>query len=129
MMQPALTDRVTDSRGNVRENHSPRNIRQLVSPETASSLTRMLSTTVTSGTSRRAFHDRRGRPFLNVDIAAKTGSINGTDPRGHHSWFAAYAPADNPKIALVALVINNDKWKIKSAHVGEQALAEFFKKQ
>lgn len=129
MMQPALTDRVTDSRGNVRENHSPRNIRQLVSPETASSLTRMLSTTVTSGTSRRAFHDRRGRPLLNVDVAAKTGSINGTDPRGHHSWFAAYAPADNPKIALVALVINNDKWKIKSAHVGEQALAEFFRKR
>jgi len=129
MMQPALTDRVIDNLGNIRENHSPRNIRQLVSPETASSLTRMLSTTVTSGTSRRAFHDRRGRPLLNVDIAAKTGSINGTDPRGHHSWFAAYAPANNPKIALVALVINQDKWKIKSAHVGEQALAEFFKKQ
>lgn len=128
MMQPALTDKVIDSRGNIRENHSPRNIRQLVSPETAASLTRMLSTTVTSGTSRRAFHDRRGRPLLNVEIAAKTGSINGTDPRGHHSWFAAYAPAHNPKIALVALVINQDKWRIKSTQVGEQALAEFFKK-
>lgn len=128
MMQPALTDKVVDSNGRIRENHTPRNLRQLVSPETASSLTRMLSTTVTNGTSRRAFHDRRGRPFLNLDIAAKTGSINGTDPRGHHSWFAAYAPAANPKIALVALVINHDKWKIKSSHVGEQALEEFFKK-
>lgn len=128
MMQPALTDKVVDSRGNVRESHAPHNIRQLVTPETASSLTRMLSTTVTSGTSRRAFHDRRGRPLINVEIAAKTGSINGTDPRGHHSWFAAYAPARNPKIALVALIINQDKWKIKSTQVGEQALAEFFKK-
>jgi cell division protein FtsI/penicillin-binding protein 2 len=86
----------------------------------------MLTSTVTSGTSRKAFHDRRGRPLLNVDIAAKTGSINGSDPKGHYSWFAAFAPVNNPKIALVALVINQDKWKIKSSQVGEQALEEFF---
>jgi cell division protein FtsI/penicillin-binding protein 2 len=61
-----------------------------------------------------------------VDIAAKTGSINGSDPKGQYSWFAAFAPAHNPRIALVALVINQDKWKIKSAQVGEQALEEFF---
>jgi cell division protein FtsI/penicillin-binding protein 2 len=86
----------------------------------------MLSRTVTSGTSRRAFHDRRGRPRLDVEIAAKTGSINGTDPKGHYSWFAAFAPARTPRIALVALVINQDKWKIKSTQVGELALEEFF---
>jgi cell division protein FtsI/penicillin-binding protein 2 len=86
----------------------------------------MLSSTVTSGTSRRAFHDRRGRPRLDVEIAAKTGSINGTDPRGQYSWFAAFAPAHKPRIALVALVINQDKWRIKSSQVGEQALEEFF---
>jgi cell division protein FtsI/penicillin-binding protein 2 len=61
-----------------------------------------------------------------VPIAAKTGSIDGSDPRGHYSWFAAFAPAQNPRIALVALVINQDKWRIKSAQVGEQALEEFF---
>ena len=31
-------------------------------------------------------------------------------------------------IALVALVINQDRWKIKSAQVGEQALEEFFRR-
>jgi cell division protein FtsI/penicillin-binding protein 2 len=88
----------------------------------------MLSSTVTSGTSRRAFHDRQGRPRLDVDIAAKTGSINGTDPKGHYSWFAAFAPAHSPRIALVALVINQDKWKVKASYVGEQALEEFFRR-
>jgi cell division protein FtsI/penicillin-binding protein 2 len=63
-----------------------------------------------------------------IDIAAKTGSIDGTDPKGHYSWFAAYAPAHEPRIALVALVINQDRWKIKSSQVGEQALEEFFKR-
>ena len=126
MMAPALTDRVVDRKGNPREQFAPREIRNLVTPETAASLTRMLSSTVTSGTSRRAFNDRRGRPRLDVDVAAKTGSIDGKDPRGHYSWFAAFAPARNPKIALVALVINQDKWRIKSSQVGEMALEEFF---
>jgi len=128
MMSPGLTEKLVDSSGTVRENYTPREIRRLISPETAVSLTKMLSITVTQGTSRKAFHDRRGRPRLDVEIAAKTGSINGTDPRGHYSWFAAFAPARNPRIALVALVINQDRWKIKSSQVGEQALEEFFGK-
>jgi cell division protein FtsI/penicillin-binding protein 2 len=126
MMAPTLTDRVINRNGAKKDEFVPREIRRLVTPETAASLTRMLSSTVTSGTSRRAFHDRRGRPRLDVDIAAKTGSINGSDPRGQYSWFAAFAPAHNPRIALVALVINQDKWKIKSSQVGELALEEFF---
>lgn len=126
MMAPGLTDRITDRKGTDKEVFAPRELRSLVTPETATSLTRMLSSTVTTGTSRRAFHDRRGRPRIDVEIAAKTGSITGSDPRGQYSWFAAFAPTHNPRIALVALVINQDKWKIKSAQVGEQALEEFF---
>lgn len=126
MMAPGLTDRVTNRKGVDQDIFAPRELRSLVTPETAKSLTRMLSSTVTTGTSRRAFHDRRGRRRVDVDIAAKTGSISGSDPRGHYSWFAAFAPTTNPRIALVALVINQDKWKIKSAQVGEQALEEFF---
>jgi peptidoglycan glycosyltransferase len=126
MMSPSLTDRVVDGKGAVKETHTPRELRRLVSPETAASLTRMLSSTVTTGTSRRAFHDRRGRPRLDVNIAAKTGSIDGRDPKGHYSWFAAFAPIREPRIALVALVINQDRWRIKATQVGEQALEEFF---
>lgn len=128
MMRPGLTEKIVASDGNARQIHVPREIRRPVSPETAASLTRMLSSTVITGTSRRAFHDRQGRRRLNVDICAKTGSIDGTDPKGHYSWFAAFAPAQNPRIALVALVINQDRWKIKSSQIGEQALEEFFER-
>ena len=127
MMAPELTSSIVDEHGVEKEGFTPRELRQLVSPETSASLTRMLSSTVLTGTSRKAFHDRRGRPLLDVPVAAKTGSINGTDPKGHYSWFAAFAPIQNPRIALVALVINPDKWKIKASQVGEQALEEFFK--
>ncbi len=127
MMVPGLTSSIIDSRGVEKETFTPRELRQLVTPETSASLTKMLSSTVLTGTSRKAFHDRRGRLLLDVKIAAKTGSINGTDPKGHYSWFAAFAPIQNPRIALVALVINPDKWKVKASQVGEQALAEFFR--
>ncbi len=129
MMSPGLTESLISSSGKARFTHTPREVRRLVSPETAQSLARMLSSTVTTGTSRKAFHDRRGRPLLDVDICAKTGSIDGTDPPGHYSWFAAFAPARNPRIALVALVINQDRWKIKSSQVGQQALAAFFERE
>ncbi len=127
MMVPGLTSSIVDGQGIEKEAFTPRELRRLVTPETSASLTRMLSSTVLTGTSRKAFHDRRGRPMLDVAIAAKTGSINGSDPKGHYSWFAAFAPIQNPRIALVALVINPDKWKIKASQVGEQALEEFFK--
>ena len=129
MMVPGLTSSIIDGQGVEKERFTPRELRRLVTPETSASLTRMLSSTVLTGTSRRAFHDRRGRLLVGVPIAAKTGSIDGTDPKGHYSWFAAFAPTQEPRIALVALVINPDKWRVKASQVGEQALEEFFKKQ
>lgn len=128
MMAPTLSNSIVDEKGQKKESFSPREIRRLVTAETASSLTQMLSSTVLTGTSRKAFHDRHGRPLIDVQIAAKTGSIHGSDPKGHYTWFAAFAPIHNPRIALVALVINPDKWKIKASQVGEQALEEFFEK-
>jgi cell division protein FtsI/penicillin-binding protein 2 len=128
MMAPALALEIRDGKGQPAFTHQPAPLRQIVSAETATQLTRMLGTTVKSGTSRKAFHDRRGRPKLSsVNIAAKTGSIDGKDPAGHYSWFAAYAPSEDPQIALVALVVNQNKWRIKATHLGEQALEAFFK--
>ncbi|CAG0964958.1 penicillin-binding protein A [Geobacteraceae bacterium] len=127
MLAPSLVDEIRNTKNEVTYAHKPLTIRSIAAPEVANQLTRMLSTTVTSGTSRRAFHDSHGRPRIaNVNIAAKTGSINGTDPEGHYSWFAAYAPVEDPQIALAALVINQDKWKIKAPYLGEQALEAFF---
>lgn len=128
MMAPILAHDIRNSAGNVIYEQKPQSIRRLVSPEASVKLAKMLSTTVNSGTSRKAFHDRRGRPKLaDINICAKTGSINGKEPEGSYTWFAAYAPAENPTIALVALVINQDRWKIKASYLGEQGLEAFFK--
>ncbi len=128
MMLPVLADRITNGAGEVLfcENSLP--VRRLLDLETSRQLARTLSLTVSSGTSRKAFHDRKGRPKLaEINVAAKTGSINGTSPDGFYTWFAAYAPVENPQIAVVALVVNQGKWKIKASQLGEQALEAFFR--
>lgn len=128
MMQPVLAREIKNGKGETVFTEKPQPVRRLVTPETAGQLARMLTTTVNTGTSRKVFHDRRGRPKLaSISVAAKTGSIDGKDPAGHYSWFAAYAPADDPQIALAALIVNQDKWRIKATLVGEQALETFFK--
>ncbi|HWI40850.1 MAG TPA: penicillin-binding transpeptidase domain-containing protein [Verrucomicrobiae bacterium] len=128
MMLPVLADRISNGRGETILGEHSLPIRKVVEPEIAKQIEKSLSLTVNSGTSRKAFYDRRGRRKLaEVEIAAKTGSISGKNPEGHYSWFAAYAPAKDPQIALVALVINRDKWKIKASQLGEQALEEFFR--
>lgn len=127
MMTPLLAAEIRDKSNSVYYSANSSSIRSLVVKETADQLTQMLLTTVTKGTSRKVFHDRHGRPLLSsINVAAKTGSINGTDPVGHYSWFAAYAPVEDPQIAIVALIINQDKWKIKATYLGEQALEQFF---
>lgn len=127
MMTPRLVDRV--QRNNQDLQLPPiRELLRVTSPQVADSLTRMLTSTVTTGTSRRAFRSAQAKQLLaSVSVAAKTGSIDGDNPKGHYSWFAAYAPTDNPQIALVALVINGDRWRIKASQVGEQALDAFFR--
>jgi len=128
MMTPSLAKEIVDAKGAPVFNQQPQPLRTVITPATAASLARMLSTTVLNGTSRKAFHDRRGRPMLaSLHVAAKTGSIDGKDPAGHYSWFAAYAPMEDPQIALAALVINQNKWRIKATTVGEQALEAFFR--
>jgi penicillin-binding protein A len=130
MMAPTLINEIRGADNSMVAPESPVVMKQLVKAETADQLEEMLLTTVTQGTSRRAFHDRQGRPKLGtIRVAAKTGSINGTDPVGYYTWFAAYAPVEDPKIALVALIINQDKWKIKASHLGEFALEHFFTEQ
>ncbi len=130
MVAPVLIEEIIGADNSRSVTHGPVVIRQLVKAETALKLEEMLLTTVTRGTSRRAFHDRQGRPRLgSLQVAAKTGSINGTDPVGSYTWFAAYAPVENPEIAIVALIVNQDRWKIKASHLGEYALEQFFLKR
>jgi peptidoglycan glycosyltransferase len=126
MPRPAMVERVLDAQGRPLYAHAPSAFRSVVSRATARTVGKMMVETVSRGTSRSAFHDPKGQPFLpGVRIAGKTGSLSSESPYRAYSWFIGYAPEDNPRIALAALVVNTPKWRIKSSYLAREALRNY----
>lgn len=71
------------------------------------------------GTARAAFD---GFP---VPVAGKTGTAeaSGEEP---HAWFASYAPADQPQIAVVAMLEHAGEGSEQAAPVVRDVLARYF---
>jgi cell division protein FtsI/penicillin-binding protein 2 len=124
---PRWIARVTDANGT--ELALPQRIgpQTVLPPDTAARLRDMMVETTLSGTARRAFHGRYGRPLLReMSVAAKTGSLSGTQPPGRYEWFIGLAPADHPKIAIAVLVVQQKRWHTNASTVGAQVLNAIF---
>ena len=115
-----------DARGKALYTHAPSTFRSVIPRATAQKLGHMMTETVKHGTSRSAFHDPKGLPFLpGVTVAGKTGSLSSEQPYRAYSWFVGFAPEDSPRIALAALVVNTPKWRIKSSYLAREALRNY----
>ena len=88
----------------------------------AEALDGMMRRTVTEGTARRAFRDRRKDALPGIAVAGKTGSLDTEAPFRDHTWFIGYAPAEAPTIAVSVVVVNGPKWRIKAPYVAREAL-------
>jgi len=61
----------------------------------------------------------------NIVVAGKTGTAQ--NPHGKdHAWFICYAPADNPRIALVVFAENSGFGGAVAAPIAQQILTAFF---
>jgi cell division protein FtsI/penicillin-binding protein 2 len=101
--------------------------RQVITSELAAELRSMLTDTTLRGTARRAFRKRNGRPLLGpVEVAGKTGSLSGTNPKGRYEWFAGVAPADQPRIAVAVLVVQTDLWWRNASQIAAEVLQGVF---
>ena len=104
--------------------HAP--FRQVLPRHTAQLAGEMMTRTVTKGTAKKAFQDSKGRPFLpGIRVAGKTGTLSRYNPHRTYNWWVGYAPVDDPKIAVAALVVNEPKWRIKASYVAREALREY----
>jgi len=83
-----------------------------LTPEQAGRLQKMLAGVVTDGTARGVFDS------LPVSVAGKTGSAqNGQGDGMTHSWFAGFAPAENPTLAFACIVENGGAGRAAAAPV------------
>ena len=127
MPRPFLVDRIVDGNGNIEYESAPSKFKDTVHPETAQAVVRMMVKTIEMGTSRRAFGTPDRTPLLqDMEVAGKTGSLSGWKPPLRFEWFAGLAPVDSPKLALAALVANDDRGKIKGSYVGKEAFSFYF---
>jgi peptidoglycan glycosyltransferase len=96
---------------------------RLLEPETARALTEMMKLTVSQGTARHSFRERRRRWLGDIEVAGKTGSLaKHKRPYRDYSWFVGFAPADAPQIAISVVVVNGLRWKIHAPTVAREAL-------
>jgi len=119
-MEPSLLDAIDDvavqSTGSMR----------LLNPETANALRDMMKLTVSQGTATSSFRERRRMVLGNIEVAGKTGSLSTHGgPFKDYSWFVGFAPADDPKIAVAAVVVNGLKWRIHAPYIAREALKAY----
>ncbi|NLP44814.1 MAG: PASTA domain-containing protein [Peptococcaceae bacterium] len=104
LMQPYLLDKITTKDNYTVFQNNPKLVRQVISESTSAIMTDILVSVVDEGTGGRA-------KIPGIKVAGKTGTAQKIDPKtGAYSEkdfivsFVAYAPADNPKIAVLVVI-------------------------
>jgi penicillin-binding protein 2 len=137
LMQPHIVAQVTDANGNVVQRFTPKAARTLpVSPENLAVIKQGLDAVVNSD---RGTASKTAR-VEGVHLAGKTGTAeycddlamkNGECYVGHqptHAWFAAYAPVEDPEIAVLVFIYNGGEGSERAAPVAQKILKYYFER-
>lgn len=96
IMTPHVLSEVTNAQGQVVARYRPKAWLHATSASTAATMTTLMENVVNDGTGVAA-------QIPGVQVAAKTGTAQ-TGHKTIQAWFAAFAPAKNPTIAVAVLV-------------------------
>ena len=105
LLQPYIVSQITDSAGTIIMATEPTVVRQVISHETSAVMRQILEDSVVSGTGRNARvagHRIGGKTGTSENIEALTQDPDA--PKYHIVSFAAFAPADDPQIAILLLM-------------------------
>jgi penicillin-binding protein A len=99
IMEPHLVGRITSPKGGIVKRTRPSKYKRAISTQTSRELTAMMVGAVQNGTGTAA-------QISGIQVAGKTGTAETGASGRYTSWFIAFAPADNPRVA-VAVVLEN----------------------
>jgi cell division protein FtsI (penicillin-binding protein 3) len=117
LMQPTIVRALLDSQGRTARTIEPRVLRQVISPDTAHALTRMMTAVVREGTGHNA-------AIPGYEVAGKTGTAQKLDPATRRYSrapgvlsFVGFVPADDPRLAMLVMLDEpkNEKWGSEAA--------------
>lgn len=128
LVKPRLVDRVVSVDGKILYEAPFREVLgRSLQPETAKALMSMMHNTTTVGTSRRDFSGNNWLKQAGVKVAAKTGTLSGSNPKGLNRWFIAAAPIDKPEVVVAILVVNPGNYLASPSRIGRQLIEERLK--
>ncbi|MDJ0304593.1 MULTISPECIES: penicillin-binding transpeptidase domain-containing protein [Dehalobacter] len=104
LMQPYIVENIKNKDGEIVSKTQPKIVRQVISKTTSKTMSDILVSVVDSGTGSRA-------KIPGIKVAGKTGTAQKIDPEtGKYSdtdyivSFVGYAPANDPKIAVLVVI-------------------------
>ncbi|GAB3674596.1 peptidoglycan D,D-transpeptidase FtsI family protein [Angustibacter aerolatus] len=102
VMSPYVVKTVRSPDLDVIDQARPQQLSQAVTPDVAAQLTRMMQAVVSNGTGTLA-------QIPGVSVAGKTGTAQQGKGEPPHAWFTAFAPAEDPKVAVAVVVEDGGK--------------------
>ena len=135
MMQPHILSEITDAAGNVIERVAPKSILTLpISPENLAVVKQGLDAVVNGDRGTASYTakveglhlaGKTGTAEYCDDLALKNGECYvGRQPT--HAWFAAYAPVEDPEIAVLVFIYNGGEGSERAAPVAQKILKYYF---
>jgi penicillin-binding protein A len=97
LMKPHLADRFIRPDGRLASRYRQEEASQVMSRTTAARLTDMMGQVVKEGTGTQA-------ALEGIDVAGKTGTAEVANGTSNQTWFIAFAPKDDPKVAIAVTV-------------------------
>lgn len=108
--EPYIVENITNDKGELIFQASPRVGDQVINPETARTISKLMETTVTKGTGRKSFAGAENDVVLkNLDMGGKTGSIDNPTHEVRFDWFVGFAKNDEGKKVALAIVVGHEK--------------------
>ncbi|MET7278651.1 penicillin-binding transpeptidase domain-containing protein [Kribbella sp. NPDC005582] len=101
VMKPYLVQNVKTANLKTVSETKPESLHQAVSPEVAAQLTGMMIDVVKNGTGKKGQID-------GIEVAGKTGTAQTSPERPPFAWFTAFAPANDPQIAVAVMIESAD---------------------
>ncbi|MGQ9466982.1 MAG: penicillin-binding protein 2 [Anaerolineae bacterium] len=136
LYRPRIIHHITDAQGNVVQPFRPEIIRTLpISPENWSLIQQGLEGAVVYGTATRAqvagvrVAGKTGTAQFCDDIARQMGICREGFAQPTHAWFMAYAPVENPEIALIVFIYNGGEGSSAAVPVAQEILDGYFQRR
>ncbi len=129
LAEPTFIDEISKDQQVLYRRHS-RTASDVIAPDTAVTLKKLMQQTVKTGTAAKSFSRFEKDAVLSrLYIGGKTGSINNNAKRQKYDWFAGYAEEKNGpgKIVVSVLVVHQDYIGTRAAHYSKITIKEYFK--